>query len=254
MQGYNPTFARIYNLRWTSFAQNAAPRLRAFYESTPLGQHNTDLLDLCCGTGQLALHFLDHGYNVTGMDLSAAMLEYARQNTAPYRMMDQVRFIQGDAAHFELDDRFGLVLSTFDALNHLPDLDALKGCFRSVFSVLEAGGLFIFDLNTPRGLRRWTGISIEDSPELMLVTRALFDETSGKAFMHVSGFALAEDGRYDRFEETAYEVAFDLQQVKGGLLEAGFHDVHFARLQELDLPLDNPDLENRIFIIAHKQA
>ena len=69
MQAYNASFARIYNLRWASFAQNTAPRLRAFYEMTPVGQDNRSMLDLCCGTGQLALHFLDHGYRVTGRDM-----------------------------------------------------------------------------------------------------------------------------------------------------------------------------------------
>lgn len=254
MQGYNPNFARIYNLRWINFAQNAAPRLRTFYESTPVGAHNHSLLDLCCGTGQLALHFLDNGYRVVGLDLSPAMLQYARENTAPYLLAGEARFVQGDASNFELEERFGLVLSTFDALNHLPDLQALQGCFRSVFSTLVSGGLFIFDLNTFQGLRHWTSISIEDSPDLMLITRGLFDETSRRAFMHISGFVLADEGKYERFEETAYESAFDLQQVREALQEAGFANIRFARLQELNTPLADPEQENRVFIIAEKAA
>ncbi len=252
MQAYNPSFARIYNIRWTAFAQNAAPRLRACYESTPVGQQNHSLLDLCCGTGQLALHFLDNGYRVVGLDLSEAMLDYARANAAAYIVSGQTRFIQGDAADFELNERFGLALSTFDALNHLPDFTALKGCFLSVYPALVEGGSFIFDLNTTEGLRRWTGISVEDSPELMLVTRALFDETSQKAFTRISGFALAAEALYERFEETTYEVAFNLQAVKKALLETGFHNVRFAKLQDLTAPVDDPERENRIFIVAEK--
>lgn len=255
MQAYNPAFARIYNLRWANFAQNAAPRLRAFYESTPLGEYNHNLLDLCCGTGQLAQHFLDFGYQVTGLDLSESMLDYARQNVAPYLVAGQARFVQGDASNFEFDEQFGLVLSTFDALNHLPDLYALKSCFLSVYAVLAAGGTFIFDLNTPKGLKRWTGISVEDQPELMLVTRALYDEASGKAYMHISGFVQSEDEQlYERFEETAYEVSFDLNRVKQALLDTGFINVRFARLQDLNAPLPDPDEENRVFIIAEKPA
>ncbi len=252
MQAYNRSFARIYNLRWTGFAQNAAPRLRACYESTPVGQQNHSLLDLCCGTGQLALDFLDNGYRVIGLDLSEAMLDYARANAAAYIVSDQARFIQGDAANFELDERFGLVLSTFDALNHLPDFNALKGCFLSVYPVLVEGGSFIFDLNTTKGLRGWTSISVEDSPELMLVTHALFDETDQKAFMRVLGFALTANELYERFEETAYEVAFNLQAVKEALLETGFHSVRFVKLQDLSAPVDDPERENRIFIVAEK--
>lgn len=252
MQAYNESFARIYNLRWSYFALNNAPRLRAFYEATPVGEENRHLLDLCCGTGQLALHFLDHGYQVTGLDLSEAMLDFARSSAAPFIVAGEARFVQGDAANFELDEQFGLVVSTFDALNHLPDFTALKGCFLSVYPVLVEGGLFIFDLNTPEGLRRWSGISVEDIPELMLVTRAVFDEASGKAYMRISGFIAVEDGLYERFEETAYEVAFNLAAVKDALLQTGFRNVNFARLPDLSDPVEQPDRETRIFIIAEK--
>jgi SAM-dependent methyltransferase len=252
MQAYNSSFARIYNLRWANFAQNTAPKLRAFYESTSVGLENHTLLDLCCGTGQLALNFLDSGYQVTGLDLSEGMLEYARANAAAYIVTGQANYIQADAANFEMDERFGLVVSTFDALNHLPDFTALKSCFLSVYPVLVEGGLFIFDLNTREGLKHWTGISIEDSPDLMLVTRALYDEESQKAFMRVSGFVLAGEARYERFEETAYELAFELQSVREALRDTGFKKVHFARLQDLGAPVDEPERETRIFIIAEK--
>ncbi len=252
MQAYNPAFARVYNLRWGTFALNAAPRLRAYYESTPQGQENHTLLDLCCGTGHLALHFLDNGYQVTGLDLSAAMLDYARKNAAPYIVGGQAHFLEGDAANFELDERFGLVLSTFDALNHLPDFSALKGCFLSVYPALVDGGHFIFDLNTTEGLRRWTGISVEDSPEMMLVNRALYDAASQKAYTRISGFFLSNDGLYERFEETTYETAFDLQAVKEGLFETGFRSVRFSKLQDLSAPIDDPERETRIFILAEK--
>jgi SAM-dependent methyltransferase len=252
MQAYNASFARIYNLRWTSFAQNAALKIRMFYEATPLGQQNHRLLDLCCGTGQLALHFLDSGYEVTGIDLSDAMLDYARGNAAAYIVAGQAHFLQGDAAHFELDETFGLVVSTFDALNHLPDFEALKGCFRSVAQVLLDGGLFVFDLNTPQGLRNWTGVSVEDTPDLMLVTRSLYDETTRRAYIRISGFVPADQNLYERFEETTYEIPFDLAEVRTALFAAGFRTVHFARLQNLSAPVQFPEQENRIFVLAGK--
>ncbi|RPJ39135.1 MAG: class I SAM-dependent methyltransferase [Chloroflexi bacterium] len=252
MQAYNASFARIYNLRWANFAQNAAPRLRTYYESTLVGHENHRMLDLCCGTGQLAMHFLDHEYEVTGLDLSEAMLDYARANAAAYIVAGQAHFVLGDAANFELDDRFGLVVSTFDALNHLPDFTALKSCFLSVYPCLVEGGLFIFDLNTEEGLRRWTGIMVEDQPELMLVTRSLYDEASRRAFIRISGFAPAGDDLYERFEETTYEVPFDLAAVRTALFEVGFQTVHFARLLDLGAPVDDPEHENRIFILAEK--
>ena len=256
MQAYGASFAPIYNLRWGDFAHRVAPALREYYESTPQGktarQGVPSLLDLCCGAGHLAGHFLEQGYLVTGIDLSPAMLEQARQNNADYIVAGQARFIQGDAASYVLDQPVDLALSTFDALNHLADLPALRGCFASTFRALKPGGVFIFDLNTRLGLLRWAAISLQETPDLTLITSGLYDEQSGKAYSRISGFVRGEDGRYERFEETVYETAFDLAAVKSSLLAAGFARVHFARLSNLVEPLPDPETEGRAFIIASK--
>lgn len=104
MQGYGATFARIYNQMWAGFARDLAPRILDYYADTLLASTNQSLLDLCCGTGQLALHFLEHGYRVVGLDLSDAMLEYARESADMFVQSGQARFIQGDAAAFALDE------------------------------------------------------------------------------------------------------------------------------------------------------
>jgi SAM-dependent methyltransferase len=252
MQAYGKDFARVYNLRWNNFAQQVAPRLRAYYESTPLGQENRAVLDVCCGTGQLALHFLDSGYTVTGIDLSPAMLEHARANTAPYVLGGQVNFVQADAADFTLEPGFGLAVSTFDALNHLPDLDALRGCFASVYPAVLPGGTFIFDLNTLSGLKRWNSIMIDDTPEMMLVNRGLVDYAANRAYSHISGFIRTSENLYERFEETAYNTIFALDDVRAALLACGFRAVRFCRLQELYTPLNEPENESRIYIVADR--
>jgi len=196
MQAYGNAFARIYNQRWIPFARQVAPVLQMYYENSPLGAENRHMLDLCCGTGQLALYFMEKGYQVTGLDLSTAMLELAHQNATQVEGGDQIRWIQGDAAHFELDEQFGLVVSTYDALNHLPDMDALRNCFRSVARVLLPDGMFIFDLNTRNGLRRWTSISVEDTEEAMIVNRGFYDEERNQALTRISGFWRNPDGIY----------------------------------------------------------
>lgn len=68
----SPAWARFYNEVGSSFAVSVAPRIRRLYEATEMGRSTKTLLDVCCGTGQLARHFLDHGYEVTGLDLSEA--------------------------------------------------------------------------------------------------------------------------------------------------------------------------------------
>ena len=252
MQAYGRAFARVYNKRWTGFVHRVAPQIAEFYASTAPGKANRSILDLCCGTGQLALHLLEHGYSVTGIDLSEHMLQYARENASAYVESGQAEFVQADAAGFSLDQQFGLVASTFDALNHLESQEALQTCFQSVFAVLVEGGYLLFDLNTRAGLMRWNNIGVDDSEEAMIVTRGIYDGQGNRAYTRVSGFIRAASGQYDRFEETVYNTVFDMAWVRDTLLQIGWRDVHFARYEALAVPIAEPEKEGRVFFVAHK--
>ncbi len=252
MQSYNTAFARVYNLRWGQFANQVAPVVQEFYARQPVAQTNPAVLDVCCGTGQLATYFLNRGYAVTGLDLSEPMLAWARENNAGYIARGQAQFVWGDAVHFELEaGGFGLAVSTFDALNHLENLDALQSCFRCVYSVLAPDGVFIFDLNTRLGLQRWNSINVEDTDEVLIVNRGIYDG-GDRAYTRISGFIRKPDGLYERFEMMAFNTAFDLAAVEGALREVGFASVQFVRLANLTVPLDEPEREARVFIVARR--
>jgi SAM-dependent methyltransferase len=251
MQAYNRSFARVYNMRWGDFGRHVAPRIQAFYEQTSLGEDNQRVLDVCCGTGQLAAHFLQQGYTVTGIDLSEEMLHYARGNTARYVEDGKARFLQRDAADFDLPAQFGLAVSTFDALNHLPDEDSLCACLRCVRRALVPGGLFVFDLNTRFGLRSsWNGINVEDTEEATIVNRGFYDADANKAWVKISGYLRTENGLYERFDQVAYNTAFDLARVQAALREGGWTSAHAARIDELGTPLPDPEAERRVFFVA----
>ena len=112
--------------------------------------------------GSSRFYFLERGYQVTGIDLSEGMLDCARANTSMFVQAGQARFLQGDASSYTLDAPVGLVVSSFDALNHLPDLAALRSCFACTHAATLPGGTFIFDLNTRAGLQRWNNINVTD--------------------------------------------------------------------------------------------
>jgi SAM-dependent methyltransferase len=256
VQTYGPGFAQLYNTRWTGFARQVAPPLLAFYAATPEGQARATVLDLCCGTGQLALSFLQAGYPVIGLDLSPAMLRLAAENAAAYTASEQARFVLRDASDFTLPQPVGFAMSTYDALNHLPDLAALARCFACVSRALTPGGWFVFDLNTHVGLRdRWNSIQVEDGPEVVLIQRSLFPvERPDRGWSKFSGFVRQPDGHYTRFDETVYNTAFPLADVLAALTAAGFSRAHAARLTDLATPLPDPEAEGRVFLVAQRAA
>jgi SAM-dependent methyltransferase len=250
MDSYSPVFARLYNRDWTAFAERVAPMIHGFYAETPAGRTGKGVLDLCCGTGQLALYFLDHGYEVTGLDRSRGMLEIAARNLRSYLDSGRARLVQDDAAGFLLDDRFGLVVSTYDSLNHLPDRTALRGCFESVARVLEPGGYFIFDLNTRASMPNWNCFRLTEREDAMIVVRGIYDESEERALIGISGFLRNADGLYERFQETMVNTVFDLEPVREMLLGLGWREVSFRGISNLSQEIANPEQECRVFIVA----
>ena len=250
MQAYSRPFARAYHLRWGGFARQAAPHLLDFYGQTSAGRQQLPVLDLCCGTGLVTLGFLEHGYPVTGLDLSAPMLAYARENCAAFA--DRAQFILADAANFALKPHFGLAVSTYDALNHLPDLPALQSCLRAVAAAVVPSGWFIFDLNTRLGLHRWNVTSVDDGDDSIVLTRSSFDGSGERAWLNITGFLRQPDGRYERFDERVYNTIFEIQTVLWILLNQGWASAHAARLGDLHTPLSEPEQEERVFVVAQR--
>ncbi|MHA2497052.1 MAG: class I SAM-dependent DNA methyltransferase, partial [Candidatus Hodarchaeales archaeon] len=245
-------FAKVYNKWCVEFANIMAPRILKYYENTPISATSRGILDLCCGTGQLAVYFLENNFNVLGIDLSDAMLAYARKNAAEYVQGGQAEFRKANAVDFAVDQQFGLVTSTFDSLNHLTDFKALEKCFRTVHATLLNDGFFIFDMNTRLGLDRWNEIFIQDTEESMIITRGIYDGQSDKAQMRISGFVQTVNGNYERFTETICNTVFNLEEVKAKLLEIGWKTAHITTVEDLSKPIKNPEKERRVFFVAQK--
>ncbi len=252
-QPYGKTFAKAWALMWTDFADRVAPPAVEYYKGTELGKAGTPVLDLCCGAGTLAMHFLEAGFEITGIDLSEHMLAHARHKARDYIESGKAELIQADVTEFELPGRFGLVTSIFDSLNHLNDLADLSRCFERVYEHLEPGGSFIFDLNTRLGLRHWDEIKIYDDEYAMIVKRGGFDSRNEQAFYRVTGFIVRdEDGLYERFDETVVEKVFAMEDVKRALLKTGFGSVKMTDWLALDQELEDPESETRVTFLAVK--
>jgi SAM-dependent methyltransferase len=250
IQAYNEAFSRIYNLRWGAWATNTAPLISAYYETLPISDSNRLILDVCCGTGQLLAWFLDHGYSGTGLDSSEHMLGFARKNAGRHLRENRVDFLQADAANFRLKRGYGLAVSTFDALNHLPDRSSLRSCFSCVKSALASDGCFIFDLNTRKGLGMWNGIRLEETDEIFIINRGIFADDMNRAYHKTTGFLKTGASAYERFEQTAYNTAFSMSEVTEDLVNAGFAEVRAAASTDLAGGVRDPESLTRVFFVT----
>jgi SAM-dependent methyltransferase len=100
------------------------------------------VLDVACGTGKSFLPLLRAGYDVTGCDISRAMLDRAAAK-APGIPLHEV-----DMRALPEFGEFDLVTCLDDALNHLLTHDELTAALTGIRRNLAPGGIAVWDLNT----------------------------------------------------------------------------------------------------------
>lgn len=102
------------------------------------------LLDVCCGTGDLAVAAQRTGAQVTGVDFSERMLERAR------RKAPELEWVRGDALSLPFPDGAFAAATVGFGVRNLSDLD---GGLRELRRVLRpGGGVAILEITRPRGL------------------------------------------------------------------------------------------------------
>jgi SAM-dependent methyltransferase len=100
-------------------------------------------LDLGCGTGSSLIPLLELGYEVVGADVSEAMLEQAA-----HKLPARTPLVVADMCSLPDLGSFDLVWALNDAINCLLSDDELRRAFGQVSACLQAGGIFLFDVNT----------------------------------------------------------------------------------------------------------
>lgn len=106
------------------------------------------LLDVACGTGKSYIPMLERGWEVTGVDISDGMLEWARGKTPG------VRLEPADMRELPELGSFDLVWCLDDALNYLLEPEELGLAFEGFRRNLAGAGLVAFDFNAV-GAYRW---------------------------------------------------------------------------------------------------
>jgi SAM-dependent methyltransferase len=107
------------------------------------------ILELACGTGRVLLPLAHAGYQVTGVDISPAMLAVARGKVAAEGLEDHVTLIEQDMRHLHLDGRFNLAFVAVNSFLHLPTTDDQLLALCSIRQHLNPGGILLLDLFHP---------------------------------------------------------------------------------------------------------
>lgn len=217
MAGYG-LFAQAYdrltgNVPYDKIAEYYCSRIKKFNTG------GNFLADIGCGTGNLTARLAAKGFDVIGADSSPDMLSQAMNK--PH---DGVQYICQSMTELELYGEADIIVSTLDSINHLENIGEIEKCFGAVSVNLRQGGLFLFDVNTIYKHEKILAdnVFVYDLDDVYCVWQNKFCPKDNGVDISLSIFAEAEEGLYERMEESFREIALPQAEIERLLAVAGF--------------------------------
>ncbi len=180
------------------------------------------LCECACGTGSLTIPLTRQGFEVTGVDLSAEMLDIAGQKARKCGL--PLRFIRQDMRKLALHQPVDAVIATCDGVNYLLTDGDVKDFFRAAYQNLTPGGVLAFDVSTPWKLKNVLGneLIVEDREDVTYLWQNSWNGRSKTVSMALCFFLREADGRYRRIEEQQKQKAHEAETLLKMLAECGF--------------------------------
>ena len=221
----------------------------AFYEQILKREGLTPrtAVDLACGTGSVTAILARKGLDIIGVDMSEEMLTEAFQKVQD--LPCPPRFICQKLQELYLPRGVDLAVCALDSLDYITDPEDCAEAIRRVYKVLNPGGIFIFDVNTPEKLRAMDGqVFLDEDDDVYCVWRGEFDEETNICSYGMDLFQRQGDVWHRSFEEHR-EYAYSQEQLMRFLKAAGFTHIRVYADRRFEAPGEG---EQRIYFKARK--
>lgn len=212
-------------------------------------ENYSNLLDIGCGTGTMALMLHEAGYNVSGIDLSEEMLAVAHS-----RMANQGATIPLFAMSMDELEGFSeldVAIIPIDSINYVTEEAAVVETLKRIYASLRDGGQLFFDVHS---LFKMDDIFLTspftyDDGHVTYIWHTEPGENEHSVYHSMSFFVGTENGLFERFDEEHFQRTFPPEQYVAWLEEIGFKSVFVTA----DWGHESPHEESeRIFIRAIK--
>ena len=141
MKNHIKNYERLYGFYdsgWGTFSKKYIKLLESIREFQNL--QNKHILDLACGTGELAVELARMGNSVCGIDKSSHMIKLARTKIDKSL---ELNFIEADICDFDLKRSFDLILCTFDSINYLVGQEQIRDFFYKLLLCFKRGRIIV---------------------------------------------------------------------------------------------------------------
>ena len=245
-------FAQVYdlfmdNIDYEGWAEYVTDRLREYEITDGL------VLELGCGTGTMTGLLAGKGYDMIGVDNSEEMLAEAMEKRV--ESGQDILYLLQDMREFELYGTVRAVISVCDSVNYITEPEELQEVFRLVNNYLDPKGVFIFDFNTRYKYEEILGdrTIAENREECSFIWDNYYYEDEKINEYDLSLFIETDkdSGLYRKYEETHYQRAYTLEEMKKLIRKSGLEFVTAYDAFSKNAPMDTSE---RIYVIAREQG
>ena len=207
------------------------------------------ILDLCCGTGRLTLPIAKEGYDITGVDYTASMLELAKVKASEQDI--DITLVEADIRTLDLTEEYDLIFIPFNSIHHLYKNEDLFSAFSTVKSHLKEGGLFLFDCFNPniqfiveseKDQKQIAEYTTKDGRDILIKEIMRYEN---KTQINRIEWHYHINGKFDSIQNLDMRLFFP-QELDSYLERSGFNVIHkFGNFEEEEF---NDNSEKQIFV------
>jgi SAM-dependent methyltransferase len=207
------------------------------------------ILELCCGTGRLTLPIAKEGYDITGVDYTASMLELAKVKASEQDI--DITLVEADIRTLDLTEEYDLIFIPFNSIHHLYKNEDLFSAFSTVKSHLKEGGLFLFDCFNPniqfiveseKDQKQIAEYTTKDGRDILIKEIMRYEN---KTQINRIEWHYHINGKFDSIQNLDMRLFFP-QELDSYLERSGFNVIHkFGSFEEEEF---NDNSEKQIFV------
>lgn len=198
------------------------------------------ILEPLCGSGRFLVPFMEHGFNIRGVDSSGEMLKKLKQK-AP-----GAQIVQSDITEYVPGERFDYIFISSGSVSLFTDIGLCKKILAKLKNVLASGGKLVFAVDTVANrcpddsdYRISVSVKTQEGHDLVLKSKNRYDAQSQTQFSPgiyelYDGMELLQREAMD-FQTHLYEFG----EMEEYLKEIGFANVVTYSSFQKDIALDD---------------
>jgi len=229
----SPYYHILYNNRDEREAQQFIDKLLTYLHPKP----HEKILDLACGKGRHSVYLNQKGYNVTGIDLSAQSIDYAKQFEN-----ERLHFAVHDMREVYQPEEFDFILNLFTSFGYFENETENVVALCAVAKGLKHGGKLVIDfMNTDLTI---ANLVTEETKEVQGITFTIHRGVE-------NGFIVKTIRFTDKGEDYCFEERVRALRKEDFLEYFGMAQLRLAEVfGDYDLrPFDPVSSERMIFVL-----